>query len=228
MRHGLVALGDSITKGEGNMALGVQCQSWALWLAEALELPYTGLATNAALSDDVVAEQLPRLAGPYDLGCLYVGVNDARSTAWDPARFGANLRTAFDRLAQTCERTLILTMPEDLGRPLAGGRLEANELIRDAAGEAGAVVAELADLTGWRLVLPDAVHPTALGQLEIAERAARALEAAGVPVPRRPSELALVDDRRRSAARQAAGWSRLLARDLVRRAVERIRPPAGI
>ena len=227
MRHGLVALGDSITKGEGNMALGVPCQSWALWLAQALELPYTGLATNAALSGDVVAEQLPRLAAPYDVGCLYVGVNDARSTAWDPKRFEVNLRTALDRLGEACERTLLLTMPEDLGRPLAGGRLEANVLIRRAGDEAGAVVAELADLSGRRLVLPDAVHPTALGQLEIAERAARALADAGVPVPRRPAELALVDDRRRSAARHAAGWARLWARDLVRRAVERVRPPGG-
>ena len=33
--RGLVALGDSITNGHGEPALGVPMQSWAQWLAEA-------------------------------------------------------------------------------------------------------------------------------------------------------------------------------------------------
>jgi lysophospholipase L1-like esterase len=227
MRHGLVALGDSITKGEGNMTLGVQCQSWALWLAQALALPFTGLAANGALSGDVVREQLPQLVGPYDLGGLYLGVNDARAPSWDAGRFEENLRTVLGRLGEISERTLALTLPVDLGRPHAGGTGEANAVIRRVAADAGAVLVELEDLRGWPLVLPDAVHPTALGQLDIAERAAAALAAAGVRVARRPGELAEVDDRRRTAAGSRAGWARMLARDLVRRGVERIRPPAA-
>src|SRR3712207_7008642 len=35
LRRGLVALGDSITNGLGEPALGVPSQSWAQWLAEA-------------------------------------------------------------------------------------------------------------------------------------------------------------------------------------------------
>jgi lysophospholipase L1-like esterase len=225
MRRGLVALGDSITNGEGNMALGVHCQSWALWLARTLALPYTGLASNGALSGDVVAEQLPLLAGPYDLGCAYLGVNDARNPAWDAGRFEANLRAVVDRLGACCERTLTATMPRDLGRPQAGGREEANAITRRVASETGTVLVALEDLGGWRLVLPDHVHPTALGQLEIAERAAGALAQAGMAVPRRPRELAEVDRRRRRAARFGATWARMLARDVVRRGVERVRAP---
>ena len=82
--RGLVALGDSITNGHGEPALGVPMQSWAQWLAEALGLPFTKLARDAALASDVLAQQVPRLDGPYDVACLYVGVNDARSLEWDP------------------------------------------------------------------------------------------------------------------------------------------------
>ena len=67
-------------------------------------------------------------------------------------------------------------------------------------------------------MLPDAVHPTALGQLEIADRAARVLGA-----PRLPSSLVDVDRTRRGTLRFARGWAGDLRRDLVRRRVERLR-----
>ena len=55
VRRGVVALGDSITRGRGGApALGVHPQSWALWLAEALELPVTILARDGAQARDVV------------------------------------------------------------------------------------------------------------------------------------------------------------------------------
>ena len=63
---------------------------------------------------------------------------------------------------------------------------EASALVRAEAAEVGAVVVELGDLGGRTLVLPDAVHPTALGQAVIAERAAWSLRAAGIPVPGSP------------------------------------------
>src|SRR3954447_2407291 len=74
--RGLVALGDSITNGHGEPALGVHSQSWAQWLAEALELPFTKLAADGARAADVLRDQVPRLRGPYDLACVYAGVND--------------------------------------------------------------------------------------------------------------------------------------------------------
>jgi lysophospholipase L1-like esterase len=226
MRRGLVALGDSITAGHGNMVRGVHCQSWALWLAQALGMPFTGLAVDGALSGDMVRTQLALLDGPYDLGCVYMGVNDARSLRWDPAAYERNLATVLEGLGEQAERVLTMTMPLDLGRPLASGREAANAITRRRAREAGVVLVELSDLRGWRLVLPDHVHPTALGQVEIADRAAEALTTAGMFVARRPSALADLDGRRRGDMRHGAVWARLLARDLVRRGVERVRPPA--
>lgn len=189
-RLGLVGLGDSITHGEGNPALGVPARSWAEWLARALELPYTCLAVQGAVADDVVRGQLRRLAGRYDLGCLYVGVNDARGLHFDVAAFEPQLRRAAAGLAACCDRLLMLTIPLDLGRPRAGDSVvEANAAIRRLASARGATLVVLDDLRGWRLVLPDAVHLTAVGQLEVAERAAAALAQDGVVLRVRPAQL---------------------------------------
>src|SRR3954447_10355473 len=97
----LAALGDSITNGGGNMALGVYPRSWAHWLALALDLPYSGLASDGATAPDVVAA-LPRLSGDYDVGALYIGVNDVRSTAWDPDAFASDHAIALAALAGCC------------------------------------------------------------------------------------------------------------------------------
>src|SRR5205814_5624474 len=108
-RLGLVALGDSITNGGGNMALGVYPRSWAHWLALALELPFTGLAEDAATAAGVVACQVPRLGAAYDVGALFVGVNDVRGVDWDGARFARDHAAVLHELARRCERTLALT-----------------------------------------------------------------------------------------------------------------------
>jgi lysophospholipase L1-like esterase len=219
--RGLVALGDSITNGHGEPALGVPMQSWAQWLAEALALPFTKLARDGALARDVLAEQTPRLQGPYDLACLYVGVNDARSIGWDADAYAEALGAIASALAACSERLLLCTIPADLGRPRAAPKPRAaSAVVRSVAGERGAALAELDDLAGRPWLLPDAVHPTALGQLEIADRAARALGAAA-----RPSQLIEIHDSRRARARFTARWGVLLAGDLRRRGVERVLPP---
>jgi lysophospholipase L1-like esterase len=220
-RRGLVALGDSITNGHGEPALGVPMQSWAQWLAEALELPFTKLARDGARADDVLRELVPRLSGPYDVGCLYVGVNDARSPHWDASAFEREVAAIVAALAACSERLLLCTVPADLGRPRAGERpVAASAVVRAVAAAHGAAVADLDDLAGARWLLPDAVHPTALGQLEIADRAARALRAA-----QRPSALVEVHRSGRAHARFTARWGVLLASDLRRRAAERVRAP---
>jgi len=221
MTRGLVALGDSITNGRGEPALGVPMQSWAQWLAEALELPFTKLARDGARTADVLEVLVPRLAGPYDVGCLYVGVNDVRSSDWDSAAFERDVRAMLAALAACSGRRLVCTMPTDLGRPSCAPKPSAaNAVLRAVARDCDAAVAALDDLAGRPWLLPDAVHPTALGQLEIADRAARALGA-----PRRPSAAIEVHDSRRAHARFTARWGVLLAGDLRRRAVERVRPP---
>jgi hypothetical protein len=213
---GLVALGDSITRGGGNMAYGVYPRSWAHWLADALELPYTGLAEDGATAGDVAAGQVPRLGTGYDIGCLYVGVNDVRSVDWDENAFTRDFTAALAALAERCARTVALTIPLDLGRPRAGAKVaDANHAIRRAAADAGARLVPLDDLRGPRWVLPDAVHPHAVGQLEIADRAARALDA-----PRRPSTLTERDEGARAELRWARAYGRMWARDVARRVRE--------
>ena len=217
-RLGLVALGDSITYGEGSMALGVTPLSWAQWLARALDLPYTCYAFNGATTADVLRRQLPRVRADYDVATLYAGVNDVRNPSFDLAAYERDLDAAAAGLAPRAQRLLMLTMPHDLGRPTSAPKpIACNEVIRRVAGRHGAVVGDLSDFGGWTLVLPDAVHPTAVGQLELADRAARALGA-----PLLPSSLA---PRRGSDARHAPAHARAVARDAVRRARERLRPP---
>jgi lysophospholipase L1-like esterase len=218
-RLGLVALGDSITVGEGSMALGVTPLSWAQWLARALDLPFTSYAVNGATTADVLALQLPRVRAGHDVAALYAGVNDVRSPDFDIAAYERDLDAVARALVQRAERLLMLTLPEDLGRPTSAPKPSlANAVVRRVAAGHGAVVADLADFAGWTLVLPDVVHPTAVAQLEIADRAARALGA-----PLLPS--ALVADRRGHDVRYVPAHARALARDLARRARERVRPP---
>ena len=194
-----VALGDSITNAEG---------SWAELLAAALGLELVNLAEDGQVAAGVVRDQLPLVPARVDLAALYVGVNDARSTAWDPRGFAAAVRQTLDALAPRAERLLVLTVPGDLGRPPAGpDAYECAALLRRAAAEHGAALAELADFGGARNVWPDHVHPTPAGQLEIARRAARAL---GVPEPDG-------DD----GAPRADRYARALARDGLRRVIER-------
>ena len=47
-RLGVLAFGDSITNGGGELQWGVALQSWALWTARALGLPFTSFAADGA------------------------------------------------------------------------------------------------------------------------------------------------------------------------------------
>ena len=196
-RLGVLAFGDSITNGGGELQWGVALQSWALWVARGLGVPFTGFAVDGARVEDLVDEQLSAFerctadpAARYDLGCLYIGVNDVRATDWDAARFEERFGRALRFIAGRCERVLTVTAPLDLGRPRAGAKVgELNAAIARAASERGALVL---DLSGWgarNLVMADHVHPTAFGQVAIAERALALLERDGMRVAVRPSAL---------------------------------------
>jgi lysophospholipase L1-like esterase len=196
-RLGVLALGDSITNGGGELQWGVALQSWALWVARGLGLPFTTYAVDGARAADVAHAQVPafaaRTARPdarYDLGCLYVGVNDVRSPDWDPRAFAADHAVALRALAARCDRLLVVTIPLDLGRPRAGERVEqANAIVEAAAREHGALVLDLRRFGARNLVMTDHVHPTAFGQVWIAERALDVLGADGLDVRVRPATL---------------------------------------
>jgi len=195
-RLGVLAFGDSITNGGGELQWGVALQSWALWVARGLGLPFTTYATDGARACDVRGEQVPaflaRSAHPdarYDLGCLYVGVNDVRGPDWDPAAFAADHTAILDVLAERCDRLLLVTLPLDLGRPRAAGVEAANAVIEAAARERGALVLDLRGFGARNLVMVDHVHPTAFGQVWIAERALEVLAADGMDVRVAPASL---------------------------------------
>lgn len=194
---GILAFGDSITHGGGELQWGVAMQSWALWVARALGLPYSPQAVDGATVDDVVAEQIPAFRrravspdGPFDVGCLYIGTNDVRSLDWDPAGFEQGLRTALDFLSERCVRVVMANLPVDLGRPRAGVKVhEANAAIERAATDGGALLADLRGFRGRGVLMADHVHPTALGQVAIAERVLALLAADDLPPRVAPSEL---------------------------------------
>jgi lysophospholipase L1-like esterase len=196
-RQGILAFGDSITHGGGALQRNVAQESWALWVARALGLPYTGYAVDGARLSEVVAEQLPaareRAARPdarYDLGLLYAGVNDVRRADWDVDAFAGLYGRALDAIAERCDRMLVLTLPLDLGRPRAVEAIEAaNGAITALAAARGALVADLRDFAGPDFVLPDHIHPTSFGQLEIARRALAVLRADGWRVLVEPAAL---------------------------------------
>jgi lysophospholipase L1-like esterase len=192
-RLGVLAFGDSITNGGGELQWGVALQSWALWTARALGLPYTGFAVDGARVADVLAGQIPafeqrtaHLDARYDVGCLYIGVNDVRSLTWDPAGFAADYATALGYLAARCDRVLTATAPLTLGRPPAGPKVrDLNRIVAETAAREGALVIDLSAFGARNHVMVDRVHPTAFGQIAIAERALAVLAADGL-APRQP------------------------------------------
>jgi lysophospholipase L1-like esterase len=194
---GVLAFGDSITNGGGELQWGVAMQSWALWTARALGLPYSPYATDGANIRTVLDEQIPAFEaradapeGPYDVGCLYIGTNDVRAFDWDPFAFEQGLGEALAFVSPRCGRTLTATIPLDLGRPRAGAKVaDANTIVERRAREAGALVVDLSGFRGRRVLMADHVHPTAFGQIAIAERALEVLEADGLRARAGPREL---------------------------------------
>jgi lysophospholipase L1-like esterase len=194
---GVLAFGDSITNGGGELQWGVALQSWALWVARGLGLPYSGYALDGATVENILDVQIPAFqalaadsSASYQLGCLYIGVNDVRGLSWSAERFARGYDRALAFLAERCERVLTLTVPLDLGRPRAGAKVgECNEVIARVAAARGALVLDLSDFCGRQLVMADHVHPTAFGQIAIAERALSLLAADGMRVAIRPSQL---------------------------------------
>lgn len=182
---GVLAFGDSITNGGGELQWGVALQSWAQWVARATGLDFTNYAVDGADVENVLALQIRVFtecnATPearYELGCLYIGTNDLRALDWDAHRFASKFDRALRFLVERCERTITLTIPRDLGRPRAGAKVqECNAVIEQVAEAHGTLVTDLRDFRGRNLMMPDHVHPTAFGQIAIAERVLATLAA---------------------------------------------------
>jgi lysophospholipase L1-like esterase len=218
LRGPVLGIGDSITCGPEEGAFGVPPRAWAQWLAEVQDLPFHRLAQPGAVTPWIADAMLPRARDDYSLACLHTGTNDVRALDWDADSFERALVRIVDGLRERAARVCVATIPLDLGRPPAGPKVaDLNAIVRRVAVERGATVVPLDDLCGWRHFFPDAVHPTALGQLAIARRAARALDVTPDPGTLTDVQKGKRADARYVLSRQLAH----LARDWRRRAVER-------
>ncbi len=232
---GLLAFGDSITNGGGELQWGVALQSWALWVARATGLPFTSNATDGARIGDVLGAQIPSLqrdsANPgarYDLGCLYIGANDVRALDWDAAAFERGYGRALEFIASRCERVLAVTVPRDLGRPSCGAKIgECNAVIERLAAETRALVLDLSDFGARNLVMADHVHPTAFGQIAIAERALSVLAADGLGARVSPRSLIYFETTRIGRLRADLTYSFRHAKVSARSVSDRLRTLIG-
>ena len=165
----MIAIGDSLVNGNTPNVAGVPGKSWARWVAEAAGIPYEQHAKGGLTSTQIVEQFLPEVTGRYEYGVFGMGTNDAL-TGFDAAVFRRNLETVASRMGETCNQVVILSVPYSP---------KADAIVREVAATIGAVVVDAA-VVGPRLFRPDGVHPTAIGYLAIADRAAIAL---GLPLP---------------------------------------------
>ncbi|NSX38687.1 hypothetical protein HTS88_20095 [Pseudarthrobacter oxydans] len=165
----MIAIGDSLINGLTPDLAGVKGQSWARWLADAAGISYEQYAKGGLTSYQIVERLLPKVVGNYDYGVFNMGTNDVL-TSWDPIAFRDNAATAATRMAEACERVIVLSVPISS---------EADSIVRKVAIGVGATVID-GRVQGRRFSRPDGIHPTALGYLQIADRAAVEL---GLPKP---------------------------------------------
>ncbi len=225
--QGVLAFGDSITNGGGELQWGVALQSWVQWLSRGLGLPFTNYAVDGARVSDVIERQIPAhqslnaVGEPrYQLGCLYIGVNDVRSLEWDAASYERDLTQALSYLHGLCERVLTVLIPLDLGRPRAGAKVrDANAAIERQAKQTNSLLLDLRDFAGREFLMSDHVHPTAMGQIEIATRALDVLKANGLPARTQPRALANPHDGPKSRARAVLTYAWRSAKQSLRIAI---------
>ena len=194
-RLGVLAFGDSITNGGGELQWGVALQSWALWTARGLGLPYTGCAVDGATAAHVVREQIPALRRT-DRGAgralrprlpLRRRQRRARTRAGTPAGTSA---TCGRRSRSSASAATGCSSPRS--RSTWAGRARGRPPPRRTGGSSARRPARArwcstcGAFGGRNLVMVDAVHPTAFGQIAIAERALDVLAADGLPVRVRP------------------------------------------
>lgn len=166
---GMIAIGDSLINGRTPDVAGIPGKSWARWVAEAANIPYEQHAKGGLTSTQIVAQFLPKVTGQYAYGVFGMGTNDALN-GWGAMAFRRNVETAAARMAATCTHVVILSVPYSA---------EADTIIREVAASIDATVVD-ATVSGPTMSRPDGIHPTALGYLAIADRAATQL---GLPLP---------------------------------------------
>ena len=137
-RLGVLAFGDSITNGGGELQWGVALQSWALWVARGLGLPFTTYAVDGRAWRRRRARAGPGVRSAHRASgrALRPRLPVRRASTTSARRTGTRTRFAADHaavlgvLAERCDRLLLVTLPLDLGRPRRRGVTEANAVDR--------------------------------------------------------------------------------------------------
>jgi lysophospholipase L1-like esterase len=194
----MIALGDSISCGEG---VGIRLhtsQTWVARTAAALGCELELLARPGARVRDVRAEQVPAaLALRPTLVTLLIGLNDVIRSGFDAATISADLDAAVGALrgpgrtvllVRLYDPTLLLPLP----RRLRGHFVERVRVINTAVDGLcgpGVVVTDLTRVGALRrrgAWAVDRLHPGPLGHHAIAVAATAALRDAGFAVPALP------------------------------------------
>lgn len=177
-----VALGDSLTVGEGDTGPDGRWIGWARRLARLLtartsvSCGLTNLAVGGATVPIVLREQLPAVAGLRpDLISVTVGMNDLRVAEFRPEAFAAGFGQLLDGLTVTGATVLASTLP-DIAEiaplpaelvAIAHQRIrQASDIIRDQSARRGVVCLDAWAMPGTNdpgLFSPDRFHPNASG-----------------------------------------------------------------
>ena len=191
----LVALGDSLSCGEG-VGLRVPVErTWVGLLAAALPgAELVPLAAPGARVQDVVRDQLPRaLAAPGGLTTVLAGLNDVARGGFDADAVAGGLHRCADALApagdlllvRLHDPTAVLPLPHALRRAVQGRVAVVNAAVDEAAARTGAAVLDLGrvpGLTARGAWATDRLHPSATGHALVARAAAAVLRRTGARV----------------------------------------------
>ena len=113
-----MAIGDSITEGFGDSVPGLECRSWADWVADALlaiepTLEYRNIGLRGTTTADVLLDQLSAvLVARPELVSITIGGNDARLPAWTPEQFEREFTELLSGVASTGAQLVTFAYPD--------------------------------------------------------------------------------------------------------------------
>ena len=193
----MVALGDSISCGEGVGVAVHLAHTWVGVLAHGLGADLQLLARRGARTSDVRGAQLPvALAAEPQFATVLMGLNDVSRTGWDADRVRADLTTTVTALraqgvlvllVRLYDPTVLLPLPARVRRAALARVAVVNDTVDSLRGP-GVVVLDLASVrelrrrNAWAV---DRVHPGISGHRAIAASAAEVLREHGVELPNR-------------------------------------------
>lgn len=150
----VIAAGDSITRGDNTVVGDLPCRSYARWVADAMGTDATVLADAGITSAQALDRFGDQIAGRHEVGIVFVGVNDALASRWQPDVLRAAHAELLRQMGEHADRVVTMTIPTLTGRFLGkrGRASEASGIIRKNAADAGA--------SGWTCAPPTS-PPTA-------------------------------------------------------------------